>query len=234
MNTHREQHKQPLKTIWRAPLISGIALATGLLFLPACAGPLQQWGAETSRTAKAPSFDPSALQREGVAVLNAVVGVGLEGYSAPVSRSLSDVLGQAPQPVRMISAQHTLSLINREGLAREYALMVSEYLRSGILDRGVLEEIGWALGVRYVFQPCMASFSQSMAGRFSFFGVRLLQTRISMLRLSVQLWDTQTGEIVWEGSGEATLANEDIREFRIPFEEIARRLWQKILQDLWA
>lgn len=211
-----------------------IVLVAGLPFLPACAGPLQQWGAETSQTAKAPSFDPSALQREGVAVLNAVVGMGLEGYRSSVSRSLSDVLSQTPQPIRMIPTQDALSLINRQELAHQYASIVSEYVRSGILDRKALEEIGRALGVRYVFQPSMASFSQSMAGRFSFFGVRLLQTRISMLRLSVQLWDTQTGEMVWEGSGEATLANEDIREARIPFDEIARRLWLKILQDLWT
>ena len=89
-----------------------------------------------------------------------------------------------------------------------------------------------ALQAAYVFQPSLASFSQSMSGRFSFFGLRLLQTRVTMLRLSLQLWDTRTGDIVWEASGEATLAGEDVREFRIPFDEIARRLWTHMLDDL--
>ena len=33
--------------------------------------------------------------------------------------------------------------------------------------------------------------------------------------------------------GEATLAGEDVREFRIPFDEIARRLWAHMLDDLF-
>jgi hypothetical protein len=48
------------------------------------------------------------------------------------------------------------------------------------------------------------------------------------------LWDTRTGEIIWESSGEATLAAEDVRESRIPFDEIARRLWSRMLDDLFT
>lgn len=209
-------------------------MVPGMLLMTACVGPLKQWGDETSLVSKVPSFEPSVLTREQAAVLNAVVGFGLEGYSQQVSRSLSDIVARNQLPIKTISAQETLSRLNREGLATEYAAMVSEYVRSGILNRAVLEKMGKALNVAYVFQPSMAAFSQSMSSRFSLFGLRLFQTRISMLRLSVQLWDTRSGEIVWEASGEATLANEDVREFRIPFEEIARRLWRRILEDLRA
>jgi len=218
-----------MKGAWRRTW--GIVLVAGML-LSACVGPLQQWGYETSLMSKAPSFEPSVLKREQIGVLNAVVGVGLEGYTHQVSRSLSATLEQVRPSFKVISTQDTLSRINREGLASEYAAMVSEYLRSGILNRGALEKIGQALNARYVFQPSMATFSQSVSGRFSAFGLRLFQTRISMLRLSVQLWDTRSGEIVWETSGEATLAGEDVRKFRIPFEEIAGRLWRRMLQEL--
>lgn len=204
-----------------------------LLILAACAGgPFKQWGEEASLTSKSPSFLPAELDREQVAVLNAVVGFGLEGYSLQVSRSLSVVVAENQRPSKSISTQEALSAINREGLGRDYAQMVSEYIRSGILERDGLRQIGRALNVRYVFQPSMAYFNQQMSSRFSLLGLRLFQTRVSQLRLSAQLWDTRTGEIVWESSGEATLANEDVREFRIPFEEIARRLWRRMLQDL--
>jgi TolB-like protein len=126
-----------------------------------------------------------------------------------------------------------LNRINREGLAGEYGGMLADYVRTGILNRPVLEKIGRALGVAYVFQPSLASFGQSVSSRFSFFGLRLLQTRVTTLRLTLQLWDARSGEIVWESSGEATLAGEDIREFRIPFDEIARRLWSHMLDDLF-
>lgn len=209
-----------------------IVTAWLLLLLTACAGPLKQWGEETSFIAKAPSFDPSVLERERVAVLNAVVGFGLEGYTHLVSRSLHEALARSHPPIKAISAHETLSRLNRQDLATPYAEMVSEYVRNGILKRAVLERIGRALEVGYVFQPSMAAFSQSTSGRLSVLGLRLFQTRISTCRLSIQIWDTRSGEIVWESYAEGTLAHEDVREFRIPFEEIAGRLWQRMLQDL--
>lgn len=205
-----------------------------LLLSAACVGPLQQWGEETTFHPKAASFDPSTLKQEQVAVLSALVGFGLEGYAPQVSRSLASALTQTRIPLKSLTVHDALNRINREGLTGEYAGMVSDYVQTGILERVGLEKIGRALHAAYVFQPTLASFSQSMSSRFSFLGLRLLQTRVTTLRLTLQLWDTRTGEIVWESSGEATLAGEDVREFRIPFEEIARRLWSHILDDLFT
>src|SRR5581483_5093623 len=84
------------------------------------------------------------------------------------------------------------------------------------------------------FSRSWRRFTQTMSSRLSVFGLRLFQMRVSTLRLSVQIWDVRTGTIVWEAGGEATLAGEDMREFRIPFEEIARHLWRRILDQLPA
>ncbi len=80
--------------------------------------------------------------------------------------------------------------------------------------------------------PGMGTFRQMMSGRLSLFGFRLFQTRTSLLRPTIQLWDTRTGRIAWESSGEATLAAEDVREVRIPFEDIAEHLWERLLKGL--
>ena len=210
-----------------------VLLLAGCLFSAGCIGPLQQWGEETTFRPRATSFDPATLKLEQVAVLNAVVGFGLEGFAHQVSRSLSSALDQRPTLTTALPVHEALNRINRGELGEEYAAMVADYVRTGILNRAGLQKIGQALRTNYVFQPSLASFSQSMSGRFSFFGLRVLQTRVTMLRMSLQLWDTRTGEIVWESSGEATLAGEDVREFRIPFDEIARRLWAHMLDDLF-
>lgn len=78
--------------------------------------------------------------------------------------------------------------------------MLSDCLRGGILNRDVLHEIGRALKGRSAFQPGMAAFSRSMSSRFSIFGLRLRQARVSRLRLSVQLWDLHLRDRVG-GSG---------------------------------
>ena len=215
------------------PSVVWVLLLAGFLLSAGCIGPLQQWGEETTFHPKATSFDPATLKHEQVAVLNAVVGFGLEGFAHQVSRSLSSALDQRPTLITALPVHEALNRINRGELGEEYAAMVADYVRTGILNRAGLQKIGQAIHTNYVFQPSLASFNQSMSGRFSFFGLRVLQTRVTMLRMSLQLWDTRTGEIVWESSGEATLAGEDVREFRIPFDEIARRLWTHMLDDLF-
>jgi len=192
-----------------------------VLFLCGCVGPLTQWGEEISLVSEAPSFNAADLQGKHVAVLSAVVGFGLEGYSLQVSRSLSAAIASNDQSFTLIPIQTALSGINQHGLASDYAHMISGYTQSGILQRVILEQLREALNVDYVFQPSMAAFNQFTSGRLSVFGLRLFHTRISTLRLSAQLWDTRTGELVWESSGEGTIAIEDMREFRIPFEAIA-------------
>jgi hypothetical protein len=219
----KRRHRRLLTFIW---LVAAVLLV-------GCAGPLTQWQAATSLVSKASSFAPSALENERVAVLTAVVGFGSEGYSHQVSRSLGSALEQRKRPIKVLSPYETLSLINEAGLAEEYEELASGYSRSGILHRSLLEKIGRGLDANYVFQPALVMFSQSTSGRLSFFGLRLSQTRISILRLTVQLWETRTGKILWESTGEGTLADEDVRESRIPFDEIAQRLWERMLNDLW-
>ncbi len=181
---------------------------------------------------RASGFDPGQLDSQPVAVLSAVVSFGLEGYAHQVSRSLQRALLAEPIAIQARTPQLTLSRINQAGLAKDYSDMIAAHLQSGVLNRATMRAIGDAAQARFVFLPMMAWFEQSMSERFSFFGIRVLQTRVSILRLSLELWNTQTGELVWESSGEATLAGEDVREYRIPFEEIAEQLWAKLLADL--
>jgi hypothetical protein len=52
------------------------------------------------------------------------------------------------------------------------------------------------------------------------------------LRLWLQLWDTQAGQIVWESAGEATAASELLFPQRIvPLDEIGQKLWLRMVQD---
>ena len=233
MNSPSQERGETVRVRRMGPSVVWVLLLAGFLLSAGCIGPLQQWGEETTFRPKATSFDPATLKHEQVAVLNAVVGFGLEGFAHQVSRSLSSALDQRPTLITALPVHEALNRINRGELGEEYAAMVTDYVRTGILNRAGLQKIGQAIHTNYVFQPSLASFNQSMSGRFSFFGLRVLQTRVTMLRMSLQLWDTRTSEIVWESSGEATLAGEDVREFRIPFDEIARRLWTHMLDDLF-
>ena len=85
--------------------------------------------------------------------------------------------------------------------------------------------------MKYVFQPIFSSFGQEMEDRFSLLGWRLLQTRITVLRLALQLWDVRTGTVVWASSGEIMLASDVLGQARIPLDRAAEILWFAMLQD---
>jgi hypothetical protein len=216
----------------RQPSVRVLVLSW-LLLLTACVGPLRQWGEETTFHPEAASFNPSTLKQEQVAVLSAWWDSDWKGMLTKC-HALWRVLDSDASPPQTLDGPRYAEPHQPGRTDGEYAGMVSDYVRAGIPDRVGLEKIGRALHVAYVFQPSLASFSQSMSTRLSILGLRLLQTRVTALRLTLQLWDTRTGEIVWESSGEATLAGEDVRESRIPFDEIARRLWSHMLDDLFT
>jgi hypothetical protein len=216
-----------------ARLASLFWLLTILALTQGCSHGIRQWGEELSVT-KSASFGQWNVDGASVAVLSATVNFGKEGYALDVSRSLSDVLAEDGHKIKVVPVEATLSGINRNGLAGAHARMMVEHQRTGILNRGVLQKIGKAVNARYVILPSLAMFEQTTNGRMSvpFIGMRLFQTRVSYLRLSAQMWDMATGEMVCDGAGEGTMAVEDVREKRIPFGEIATHLWKRILQKM--
>jgi hypothetical protein len=125
-----------------------------------------------------------------------------------------------------------MSRLNEQGLAAEYADLVSGFARSGILERERLGRIASALGARYVLQPGLGAFSETLADKFEIAGWKVIRTRITTLRLWLQLWDTETGRMLWESGAEATVAAQLLtQESTVSLETIAGRLWVRMIQD---
>jgi len=52
------------------------------------------------------------------------------------------------------------------------------------------------------------------------------------LRLWLQLWDARVGQILWQSTGEITLATRLLRPERtVALDEIARKVWLRMIQD---
>lgn len=123
-------------------------------------------------------------------------------------------------------------MLNQQGLAAEYGTLIAGFGRGGILESKPLRRIGSALSSRYVLLPGLAEFNQVIIDRLSISGWNIIQSRVTTLRLWLQLWDTQTGKIVWESAGEATVATKLLRsEQTVALDEIARKLWLRMIQD---
>jgi hypothetical protein len=209
--------------------LAGVLLSIGLT---ACAGPLSQINFTAVELQRSPDFTHRKLEEGKTAILSAVAVDVFHEYRRVLADSFSKALHDTYPDIPQIPPQETLSLLNNADLTDEYTDMIRTYEISGILRKTSQKKIGRALDVRYLIQVSLLQYSQDTATRFSFLGIRFLQTRSSFLRVFAQIWDIPSGAIVWEGSSSATLAGEDVREKPIPFEAVATRAWQELLKQL--
>ena len=115
-------------------------------------------------------------------------------------------MAEVNPPIREVAADDVLNRLTDQGLTAEYAELRAGFARDGTLDRHRLQRIGHSLGVHYVLLPGLAQFDQEILDKYEAAGIKLLRNRVTTLRIWLQLWDTQSGHIVWEASGEVTVA----------------------------
>ena len=171
--------------------------------------------------------------QEPVAIFGPLGAPGLLGGETGLDSILVEVLKTVAPKFKVIPPQETASLINRNDLAVEYTRMRNEALQSHLLDRGSLKKVGTAIGARYAFQPKLIAFMQLMKDRWEVPPIALKVSRIrsSIMRLSLQLWDMQTGELLWTSLAEASLESEAVGQDPIYFGDIARVTLGSIIAD---
>jgi hypothetical protein len=194
--------------------------------------PLYLSDTHTTSTPRSQLFDVAELAREPVATLGVVTPASLQGFNVPLSHALNAALSEASPPIRGIAAHETLNMLNQKGLTGDYGALIAGFGRAGVLEREPLQRIGSALSSRYVLLPGLAEFNQVIIDRLSIYGWNFIQSRVTTLRLWLQLWEIQTGKILWESSGEVTVATKLLRsEQTVALDDIARKLWLRMIQD---
>lgn len=214
---------------------SGAALVLLILLTAGCASsPDRLWTVRTSSTPLPPSSDLASIKQEAVGLLTPFAPPALRGNEVALSRYLDDIIKKIFPAWKVIDEQQTINLINRYGLAGEYARLRENGEQSHILDRELLQQIGKSIEVRYVFQPRLAYFLQTMTDRLSLPPLDLLiaQTRSGHMRLSLQLWDTMSGELIWSSAAETALQSEGVTQDPVFMEDAARITWGSMLSDL--
>src|SRR5262245_22819812 len=206
-----------------------IACSTALL--AACA-PLYLVRTHTTSTPRPQSPDMVELAHEPVATLGLLAPASLQGFSPFLSHPLAVALADGAPQIRARPAQETMNKLNEQGLAGAYAELVEGFARSSILDRDRLRRIGSALGSRYVFLPGVAELNHTLVDSFDALGLKVVRNQVITLRLWLQLWDTQSGRMLWESAGEATVASPILTAAQTPrLDAIAQNLWLRMIRD---
>ena len=213
---------------------SGFLMSLLLLVVSAgCSSSAYSWHVRTNSTSPAPAANKETLAQDPVAVLGAF-SPALGGTELGVGAMLTQVLKKLVPQAKLIETRDVFTRISTKGATEDYIRLRADAGRGYVLSREPLQKVGAAIGARYVFQPYVVAFTQSLTNRWSFMDVRLMQTRSSILRLSVQLWDAETGELLWASVAEAQVESEGVGQEPVYFEDAVRIALGSMIADFLA
>jgi hypothetical protein len=154
------------------------------------------------------SLSPGDLEAAGLAFITPSTVTGQEQEKQAVALAFADTLKRERPQLRVV----TLGAVNRAGLADAYRRMYDDYRDTGLFSGDVLKGVGAATGVRYIAQLKLQRFEQGAKERFGLFGIRIVETKYAHIRLFLQVWDSQSGSIAWEGVQEMRQSHDTTSE----------------------
>jgi len=178
------------------------------------------------------SLSGNELRNSGIAFITPSTVTGQEEEKQAVAFTFVETLKTERPDFKCVSLPETLSAINGAGLGQAYQRMFAEYKDTGLFDSKTLYQVGKVTGTRYLAQLKLAGFTQGSSGRFSVFGLRLIETKYVKLRLFFQIWDAKDGSIAWEGVQELNWSEEEVNEDAVSLQtvigEAARNLAKRL------
>jgi hypothetical protein len=221
---------------WKPLTMSKKALSVALLLavatavvLPGCKVAPQRY---STPHAQVFTLQPGGLEQGGLAFLTPSTVTGQEEDKQPLALMFSSTLTGARPAIRVLSLADTLSAVNRTGLTDGYKRMYQGYRDTGLFDPGLLRQIGDAAGIRYAAQIKMAGFGQGTKDRFGVFGLSIVYTQVANIRLFLQIWDTHTGAIAWEGVEELSASYETLAEKPVTMQSMVQDAAGELIKRL--
>ena len=178
------------------------------------------------------SIAETTLQQYGIGVLTPSIVTGRETDKQVVGEVLSDGLRSRLGTMTVVSLVEFLNLINVAGLAEIYAASLEMYDESGIIPRASIGRLGEAANVRYLAKLSLANFEQTQVERFGIAGIRVLSTNRTRIRLFLEIWDSDDGQIVWYANEELSMASERAAEDELSIRGAATRAIGEMLNVL--
>src|SRR5262245_40326869 len=209
-----------------------LALLLSLLVCSACAGPFTQRAGGGRQLYRDGGFGRQHLREGGVGFLAPSLSFGQETLGHALLPGLFDAFQQELPDASVVPPNLAASRINQAGLGGSYAEMMRNYDRTGILERDTLARIAQAIDARYVAVPILVNLHEEMSTRLSALGMRLGKTAMTNTRVELEIWDGQTGRIVWEGLSDVTFAQEVVRERSVRLEPAIQVTWRYLLEQI--
>jgi hypothetical protein len=210
-----------IQSFTRSPLLAMPMMGFMVMLLSGCAvtEKLNSTSRQSHSTTQvlAVDLEQQCLKTSGIAFITPTSVTGQEEDKQALALAFTEALKQARPDLRIVPLPITFGAVNRAGLAGEYRQMFEDYRLTGIFSRDTLQKVSHETGVRYIAHLKLAGFRQESKNRWGTFGIRMLETKTTSLRLYLQIWDGENGSVAWEGAQELTVAYESLQEDPISF-----------------
>lgn len=182
-----------------------------------------------------PMISPETFSGQSIAILP-TSGIEFdpaqEIYRETLAGTLYTALTKYSDGPHILSLDAMQSSINKNELWKDFKLMYNEYKETAVLRKDILSKIGQAVGARYVIVPRLLRFQTETFDRATVLGISFLRTRQSSVDIHAQIWDTVTGEVVWEGASEGTIASEVVRGRPASFMAVAANACESLASKM--
>ncbi|WP_341501554.1 hypothetical protein [Gallaecimonas sp. GXIMD4217] len=187
---------------------------------------------ETRLEAQRYSFGSAVHYPDGFAFLTPSTVTGKEEDRQALALLVYSHLKEERPDVPVVPLQVSLGRINRADLSQDYLQMYHQYDVTGLFPVSTLNKLSKALDARYLVQLKLASFEQWQSGRFSVFGLRVVQTKYANMRLFVQVWDGWSGDIAWEAVEEVNYAVDTMTSDSVTFHDVVREAAARVIERM--
>lgn len=144
-------------------------------------------------------FSRQALADEGIGIMPVLGGDEKEQYRRPTGDALTKYFREAFGDSKVMSTSQVITTLNDNDLADEYTQALSGYTVSGIVPKNLIAKLGDALGARYLLYTRLLADSE--VGQISTGSYTSTSLQVDEVYVQTQVWDTQLGDVVWEGKG---------------------------------
>jgi hypothetical protein len=183
-------------------------------------------------SAKTFTLKHDQLPQYGLAFLTPSTVTGQEQDKQTLALIVAETLTTGLPAVHITTLPESLAAVNRTGLTDDYRQMLDHYRETGVFPRAELQRVGRSIGVRYLAQLKLASFGQDVRERLGILGLRMLQTLNAHVRLYLEIWDSEEGQIAWEGVAEVAYSYDSGGEIPVTFHTVVEEATRQLIARL--
>ena len=174
----------------------------------------------TRKAFSAPEFTTYEMEAGGIAFLPTVAS---PEYSRSLDIALIDSFQNFHPGIRAISGSETRTFLQNAGLVERYSQMIDTYDRTSIIDKSIVATMGEAVKVRCLIYTRLLKYDE--------YRHPTKDQNIYELSIKAEAWDTRTGEVVWDATGQGRMIQTMIDK-PVTFDDLVLKVCDSLMKRL--